>query len=233
MGQAKRRQEEISRLKEFSVISTQELMERLKQSSTVNWVDEGYADRLAQQLYNRIKSEAGGAVVCTLGRIRQSAGYLSETEEDGITTVWFLDYSIKREGWLLLSPFFYTEDGKWVPQVQPPEPIYLSPHSMGRCHQRLRTNSASDFKSLVDQLKVLGDPADHEAGEEFEVYTETGRFCVVRDQMYGWKMGDTVRVLINGTPRAFVIKTDEELQAVRKKMDAPAWIVKTYIGNKA
>jgi hypothetical protein len=232
MGQARNRREEIARLKEFSVISTQELMERLKQTSTVDWVDEGYADRLAKQLYQRIKAEAGGRVVERLATIRQSAGYLSETEEDGITTVWFLDYAIKREGWLFLSPFFYTPDGKWEPQVQPPEPIYLSPHSMGRIYQRLRTNSASDFKSLVDQLKVLGGPADHEAGEEFEVYTETGRFCVIRDQMHDWKMGDTIRVLINGTPRAFVISTEEELKAVRQKMDAPAWVVRTFIASK-
>ena len=232
MGQARNRKEEIARLKEFSSISTQELMERLKQSSTVNWVDEDYADKLSQQLYNRIKAESGGNVVSTLGRIRQSAGYLSEEVIEGITTVWFLDWSMRRDGWLLLSPFFYTADGRWIPEVQPPMPIMISPHSMGRVYQRLRTNSASDFKSLVDQLKALEDPAEHPLGEEFEVYTEKGRFCVVRSMMHGWKIGDTIRMSLNGQVREFLIKTEEELRLVNEKMDTPAWVVKTYIGNK-
>ena len=203
------------------------LLSRLQQENTTTWVDEAYADRLTKSLHADILAESKQHVVLYLNRLRKSKSYLFEEPIVRGTRAWALDTSKGRKGWLFISPFDYDKNGKWKAELVAPTPIYLSPHSMGRIYLRLRSNSGSDFKAIVKQLVVLGDPADHAETEEFEVSVPGGRFFVVRDNINeGLPAGTTVSVHVGDEVRTEVLKRDVFIKA------QPIWVVKTFIADK-
>jgi hypothetical protein len=222
--------------------ATDALLASFTQPNTTTWVDEDYASLLAKQLFNKVKSADSGDFI-RLKKIRTNICYISEepcrlkSGQPG-TKVWALDYSKHRDGWMFISPFFFDAAGKpAMLNFSPPDPIYLSPHSVMRIYQRLRSNSATDFKCLVDKLAILGSPKDHSLGDEFEVTVPGGRFYVVRDDMDTRPQpGQTIIVHFQGEDGSMqhMSTTYEEAVAAgwTKFGSLPHWVVKTYIDDK-
>jgi len=162
---------------------TQKLVQAARPNTTT-WVDDSYGEALGRLLIKTVDGERStkSKGLRHLEQVRKMTGYMGEESSIQGTKVWFLDTSKSSPGCGFISPLFYDADGHWDNALAAKEGITITPHALGRCYQRLRTNSSTDIKALLLKLVGLADAADY-LGEEVEVTVPGGTFYLVQDNL--------------------------------------------------